>query len=140
MAKDGVIVYEFMYDAVRELSPDEFKECMTAVFEYGFYGKELNTQGISKAFLTMSKPYIDRYYKNLETVSGRHCSEYAEWRKKVFERDEYTCQVCGKVGGKLNAHHIREYARYPYLRYEVSNGITLCEKCHKKVHRKEISI
>lgn len=64
--------------------------------------------------------------------------EYKEWRKKVFERDNYTCQICGdNTGGNLNAHHIKSYRDYPELRYEVSNGMTLCEFCHVEVHSKK---
>jgi len=36
----------------------------------------------------------------------RRSFEYKQWRKKVFERDNYTCQSCGKRGGKLEADHI----------------------------------
>jgi len=34
-------------------------------------------------------------------------TEYIDWRKSVFERDDYTCCECGKQGGTLNAHHIK---------------------------------
>jgi hypothetical protein len=57
-----------------------------------------------------------------------------DWRKSVYERDNYTCQKCGKRGGKLNAHHIIPFSIDKSLRFEVSNGITLCAKCHKKEH------
>jgi len=60
----------------------------------------------------------------------RHRKEYKEWRKLVYERDDYTCQCCGSRGKKLNAHHINQFADYPELRYDVDNGITLCTKCH----------
>ena len=56
--------------------------------------------------------------------------EYVNWRTSVYERDDYTCQCCGVRGGKLNAHHINQFADYPELRYEVNNGITLCMNCH----------
>lgn len=64
---------------------------------------------------------------------GYWSPEYKEWRSKVFERDKYTCK-CGFSGssGYLTAHHIKSFAKYPKLRYVVSNGITLCEECHKK--------
>lgn len=68
---------------------------------------------------------------------ARNCKAYKEWCKKVFERDNYTCQICGdgceKGRGKhitLNAHHINSFAKYPELRYDISNGITLCYPCH----------
>ena len=65
----------------------------------------------------------------------RNGREYAEWRTAVFSRDNYTCQLCGQVGGKLNAHHIKSYKDYTSDRYKIDNGVTLCEKCHRKVHR-----
>jgi len=62
-------------------------------------------------------------------------SEYQQWRKAVYERDNYTCQKCGDdKGGNLNAHHIKPWADFPKLRYVVSNGITLCVKCHRIAH------
>lgn len=67
----------------------------------------------------------------------RKTPQYAEWRTAVFERDGYRCAICGEVGGRLNAHHIKPFARYPDLRLDVDNGITLCEECHKEVHRKK---
>ena len=65
---------------------------------------------------------------------GRFTPQYKAWRADVFERDNFTCAICGQVGGTLNAHHIKPYAEYPELRYELSNGITLCEKCHRRIH------
>jgi 5-methylcytosine-specific restriction endonuclease McrA len=67
----------------------------------------------------------------------RQTLQYKEWRTKVFQRDEYTCQHCGQVGGELNAHHIKPFAKYKKLRYDVKNGLTLCLECHKQEHRKE---
>lgn len=58
--------------------------------------------------------------------------EYKYWRQSVFVRDDYTCQECLERGGKLNADHIQSWAEYPELRYELSNGRTLCESCHRK--------
>ena len=68
--------------------------------------------------------------------SDRNTKEYSEWRESVYKRDKYTCQICKKVGGNLNAHHIKEYAKFPELRFEIDNGITLCEECHRKIHKK----
>jgi len=62
----------------------------------------------------------------------RWSSEYAQWRRAVFERDNYTCQFCGQRGGRLNADHIKPLLYHPELMFELSNGRTLCEPCHKK--------
>lgn len=58
--------------------------------------------------------------------------EYKEWRKAVFERDNYTCQICGQHGGNLQADNVKPWWLYPELRFEISNGRTLCVSCHKK--------
>lgn len=69
----------------------------------------------------------------------RRTTEYTKWRKAVYERDNYTCAICGQVGGKLNAHHIKPFSKYKELRTSLENGITLCETCHKRVHKEKNS-
>lgn len=61
----------------------------------------------------------------------RHSLEYQNWRRAVFARDDFTCTFCGLRGGQLNADHIKEFAYFPELRFEVSNGRTLCVPCHE---------
>ena len=61
--------------------------------------------------------------------------EYKLWRIAVFERDDYTCQKYGVRGGKLIAHHIKNFADFPELRSAIDNGITLSEKAHKEFHK-----
>ena len=62
----------------------------------------------------------------------RRSLEYREWRKLVFERDNYVCVECGEVGGRLHADHIKPFSQFVELRFIVSNGRTLCVPCHKK--------
>lgn len=64
----------------------------------------------------------------------RWTPEHRAWRDAVFSRDNYTCQKCGERGGNLNAHHIKHWASYPDLRFDVSNGQTLCKPCHLRLH------
>jgi 5-methylcytosine-specific restriction endonuclease McrA len=61
-----------------------------------------------------------------------HSEEYQNWRIGVFTRDGFKCVECGKIGGELNAHHIKARSLYPELVFDVNNGITLCLECHKK--------
>ena len=57
-----------------------------------------------------------------------------KWRKNVFERDNYTCQLSGQVGGKLNAHHLNAYNSDKEHRYDIDNGIRITEELHKLFH------
>ena len=65
----------------------------------------------------------------------RKGTEYADWRTAVFTRDKFTCQRCrDNRGGNLHAHHIKSFSDHPDLRFDVSNGETLCHDCHEKHH------
>ena len=55
---------------------------------------------------------------------------WIEIRKKVYERDNLTCQHCGKTNCLLVAHH-----KIPYRiskNDDLSNLISLCSVCHTK--------
>jgi hypothetical protein len=59
-----------------------------------------------------------------------------KWRLKVYKRDNFTCQCCGdKTSDNLNAHHLEGWHWCKELRFEVSNGVTLCKDCHKLFHK-----
>lgn len=69
----------------------------------------------------------------------RQSARYKAWRTLIFERDNYTCVQCGdhNFEGRgeslaLHADHIKPFALYPELRFDVNNGRTLCVPCHKK--------
>jgi predicted DNA-binding transcriptional regulator len=78
--------------------------------------------------------------KSSENSRVRMSFEYRQWRTAVFERDGYICQKCNKEGGSLEAHHIKQFAHYPELRFEVSNGMTLCKPCHIEVTKADRSV
>lgn len=72
-------------------------------------------------------------------VSLRGTSEYKLWRTKCMQRDNFTCCECQTRGGYLEVHHIELFSvlikENKYL-FELENGVTLCESCHKKKHQK----
>lgn len=85
---------------------------------------------------------VKSYYELL-----RSSSKMASWRNKIFKRDNFSCAECGdNKGGNLNADHIKPFAlllkennitsKEDGLRceklWDLSNGRTLCVKCHKK--------
>lgn len=68
------------------------------------------------------------------------------WQKKrleIMERDKFTCQVCERGindGTPLNVHHLVYDKEKEPWEYASSDLITLCERCHQKVHNGEIVI
>lgn len=63
---------------------------------------------------------------------------YDEFRAKVLRRDNYRCQMPGcSKNTRLQVHHIKRYADAHYLRFDASNGITLCYTCHQSIKNKE---
>lgn len=81
----------------------------------------------------------------------RGCFKYRQWRSDIFERDDFTCQICGIRGVYLEAHHIKKFYKiieeYGIKTLEealsceelwnINNGVTLCRKCHNMTKGKE---
>jgi 5-methylcytosine-specific restriction endonuclease McrA len=55
-----------------------------------------------------------------------------EWSKTVLRRDGYKCVICGANRQRLHADHIKPFALFPELRFDLDNGRTLCLPCHKE--------
>jgi 5-methylcytosine-specific restriction endonuclease McrA len=87
-------------------------------------------------------------------IKIRESNNYQKWRMDVFTRDNFTCQECGNRQTKghqiiLNAHHEKSFSKILYENniltldealnckelWNIDNGKTLCEKCHKKRHK-----
>lgn len=75
-----------------------------------------------------------RYKGNKQARDGVARYAYKKWKSDVLKKDNYTCQKCGKRGGFLEVHHIEHWALAPDLRYEVTNGMAVCEDCHLAIH------
>ena len=107
------------------------KDAISVLLKYGFICKD--------EYEDLYIPYVTKetvYSCAEETGRDRTSKDYKLWRLAVYERDDFTCQECGSRGVRLNAHHIKSWRKHPDLRFAISNGITLCESCHKKKHKK----
>ena len=74
----------------------------------------------------------------LKKQDRRNDSAYKEWRRQVWLRDNFKCKIANPdCKGRLEAHHILAYAKYPELRYDINNGITLCHFHHPRKREDE---
>lgn len=64
----------------------------------------------------------------------RNCKKSKIWINEVKKRDGFKCIKCDS-DKKLCAHHIKSWKDHPELRYELSNGETLCRSCHMASHK-----
>jgi hypothetical protein len=57
-----------------------------------------------------------------------------ELKKRVLERDDYTCRYCGKRSHSLHVDHV-----YPYSKggeTTINNLVTACSRCNLEKHNK----
>ena len=147
--KKSFLLHLDSLDVLDHLSDEQSGQLLKA-FKSFHLGEEINLESmLSIAFVPFKNQFrIDDKKSRIgenhwnwqggiteENHALRCSAEYANWRIFVFARDKYRCMECGGVDGVLNAHHIKKWSEYPELRFDVDNGLTLCEKCHKELHR-----
>ena len=79
-------------------------------------------------------PHYNPNLTDEDRQDRRYIQGYSEWKQEVKKQANYTCDICGKRGVKLNSHHLNNYKDNPNKRTDVSNGVCLCEQCHKDFH------
>ena len=129
---DSVIFFRSFIEAIDGLDGKDQLAAYKAIARYGLDGEMPESNGAARAILIMAKPVLDEEKKSLD----RNSRGYREWRDAVLKRDSYRCVRCGASGCRLEAHHIKQFAYFPELRLSVENGMTLCQTCHKEVHRR----
>lgn len=104
-------------------------------YHHHYCSEGCKSEAYKKLFMGKNNPNYDESKTDEERVQNRNIEGYQEWLIRVYEKDNYTCRCCGdNTGGNLNAHHIYNYSQYKELRTNINNGITFCNKCHKKYH------
>lgn len=113
------------------------KQCRINAGKNFFCSLKCETSWQSENIRGANHPNYNPNITDEEREIQRNYPEYREWRKLVYERDDYTCQICGDgKGGNLNAHHLNGYNWDKENRTNIYNAITLCEKCHIGFHTK----
>lgn len=108
------------------------KKCKVCSKDFKVSGSQKTKgMGIYCSIKCMAVSYRTPTYKPDKNLSIRKSWAYTKWRKSIYERDDYTCQICHKRGVRIQADHIKPFAWYPELRFELSNGRTLCVDCHR---------
>lgn len=69
-----------------------------------------------------------------QRVKERKTGKDREWKIAVFIRDSRVCKCCGYEKVKIVAHHLNSYDIHKKDRYDIDNGVTMCELCHKEFH------
>lgn len=70
----------------------------------------------------------NKFYKN---------TKWKGKRERILKRDEYLCRECKRYGKSVAAstvHHVITLEKQPDLKYSSDNLISLCSKCHDKMH------
>ena len=106
-------------------------------FEHNFCSQECHGKWRKENLLGENNYNWNPNLTDREREQRRNIEGYDDFIKDVYERDNYTCQVCGQEGNghNLNAHHLNGYNWYKEGRTDINNGITLCETCHKEFHK-----
>lgn len=103
-------------------------------FHHFLSGQRCKKCGIKK-MSGSNNPHWNPNLTDEDRRNNRKHLEYELWRKKVYTKNYWTCQICNKKKNtKICAHHLQSYDKNKNLRLDVSNGITLCVNCHKQFH------
>jgi hypothetical protein len=84
----------------------------------------------------------------------KNCFKHRLWRSDIFTRDDFTCVLCNKRGGRIEVDHYPK--KFSTILFEnkiktledalnceefwnINNGRTVCRNCHIKLHKGRIN-
>lgn len=134
MKRNSFRFLRIYFELLEGFEPEDFLKCIELLIRYALDDVVPdNMDSLQKLYFHIVKPLVDAEREKEDRI----CQEYRNFRDIVLSRDMGICQRCGKKGKGMNVHHIKSFKEYPTLRFDPDNGITLCNKCHKEVHRGE---
>ena len=95
-------------------------------------GKKLSSEEIER----MKESYQKRKPRPDRGGKGRHTTKYREWQTAIKERDNNECKHC-RSKEDIHCHHIIAWVDNENLRFDVENGMLLCNSCHMAHEFKE---
>ncbi|MCE5212398.1 MAG: HNH endonuclease [Deltaproteobacteria bacterium] len=89
--------------------------------------------GFGKAILIMAIIYLVIYLAQNNTKKKEEYSDnWDEIRRRILDRDSYSCSNCGVKNTTLHVHHVVPLSCGG--KTIDSNLVTLCKDCHKSIH------
>jgi hypothetical protein len=122
-------------DLKKKLSTKECKTCGKS-----FYSKSHQSEKLycSKKCFGKSRQGENHHHWKPDVHDKTLRNALKDWGRKIKIKDGFTCQRCGCVERKLlEAHHIKSKHEHPELRFDLTNGITLCIHCHAEEHKND---
>ena len=80
-------------------------------------------------------PNLTEEERELKKEGRTSDSDFVNWSRQIKEQANFTCDICGQHGHNLNSHHLNSWNIYKEQRYDLENGVCLCEQCHKEFHK-----
>lgn len=84
------------------------------------------TYSLKKTSLKRNKSLMKKTV--LKKQNDKNQLKWLEIREKALKRDNYKCQICGKLATQV--HHIHLRSKRKDLIYNLNNLISLCDKHH----------
>jgi hypothetical protein len=142
----------------KKLHSTETKEKMSSSRKGKIQSKETIEKRVTKIKEINKLKLIEKNFIDVNKQIRGYLHSEIDWYGRIYERDNYKCKKCNS-GGRLDAHHVvplskiikeltegkkfeTELEKYNYLITEsrildkdLENGVTLCRKCHREIHK-----
>lgn len=134
----GFFLYLDQYKPISRLTREQKGELLEAMFKYHLgedvkFSDEITEMAFSFMCIDFDREKSRIHGRKLDISQA----EWASLRSSIFERDEYTCQYCGKKGGRLECDHVHPFSLGGHSVPE--NLVTACISCNRSKGAKMLS-
>jgi len=68
-------------------------------------------------------------------IKNRRTFKNMRWRKAIIKKFNSSCAICKRELTSMYVHHLNGYTAFPAERFDINNGVCLCEDCHIAFHK-----